>query len=63
VSKKFKTWDEYPVGTKAYAIMGGHWIKVKCGGWKWCTGDTFPTPGGDWCRIEEPSTIDKEAKS
>lgn len=39
--------EKYPLGTKAEAIGGGYWIKVK-DGWKWCTGDTFPRPGGDW---------------
>ncbi len=38
---------EMPMGTKAKAIGGGHWIRVKTG-WKWCTGSTFPTVGGDW---------------
>lgn len=41
-----KNWSEYPIGTKAAALMGGHWIKTSRG-WKWCTGSTFPTPGGD----------------
>lgn len=36
-----------PIGTKAPAIMGGHWIKT-AGGWKWFCGSTFPRPGGDW---------------
>lgn len=39
--------SEYPVGTKAKAIGGGYWIKNKFG-WKWFTGSTFPSPGGDW---------------
>ena len=39
-------WSEYPIGTKAHAIMGGYWLKTSKG-WKWCSGDTFPTPGGD----------------
>ena len=39
--------QEAPIGTRALAINGGHWVKTKRG-WKWCTGDTFPTPGGDW---------------
>lgn len=43
---KSQHWDEYPIGTKAQAIGGGHWIKNESG-WKWCTGSTFPTPGGD----------------
>jgi len=36
-----------PIGTKAPSINGGHWVKVERG-WKWCTGSTFPRPGGDW---------------
>lgn len=38
---------QVPIGTKAPAIGGGHWVKV-AGGWKWHNGDTFPQPGGDW---------------
>jgi len=41
-----KPWSEYPIGTKANAVMGGYWIKTERG-WKWCTGSTFPRPGGD----------------
>jgi hypothetical protein len=48
-----RKWDEYPIGTKAHAAMGGHWEKVE-NGWKWCTGSTFPTPGGDVVRVELP---------
>jgi hypothetical protein len=44
--KKDREWRDYPIGTKAHAINGGYWIRVK-NGWKWCSGDTFPTPGGD----------------
>lgn len=36
-----------PLGTKAPAIGGGHWVKVATG-WRWWCGDTFPRPGGDW---------------
>lgn len=46
-------WNNYPIGTKAYSSVGGYWIKV-ANGWKWCTGATFPTPGGDVTRIELP---------
>lgn len=44
-----KDWGDYPIGTRAYATMGGYWEKVggPHSGWKWCTGATFPTPGGD----------------
>jgi hypothetical protein len=42
------TLDSAPIGTKAPAIMGGHWVKVRENGWQWCTGATFPRPGGDW---------------
>lgn len=41
------TIDMAPLGTKAPAIGGGHWLKTERG-WKWCTGATFPAPGGDW---------------
>lgn len=40
-----------PIGTKAPAIMGGHWYRT-ARGWKWNgpdgSGGTFPRPGGDW---------------
>ncbi len=40
-----------PIGTKAAAIMGGCWTKVKHG-WKWGKldggGGVYPSPGGDW---------------
>lgn len=38
-----------PIGTKAPAIDGGHWIKVK-GGWKWFAprGGVYPRSGADW---------------
>jgi len=41
------TLENAPIGTKAPAINGGHWERVEHG-WKWCTGSTFPRPGGDW---------------
>lgn len=41
------TLDNAPLGTKAPAFNGGHWVRVEHG-WKWCTGSTFPRPGGDW---------------
>jgi hypothetical protein len=41
-----REWCEYPIGTKAHAFNGGHWVRVTLG-WKWCTGATFPTPGCD----------------
>lgn len=44
--KKDKSWRDYPIGTKAFASGGGYWVRVERG-WKWCTGDTFPQPGGD----------------
>jgi len=48
-------WDRYPIGTKAFACGGGHWTRVKRG-WKWCTGATFPRPGGDATgRVELPN--------
>jgi hypothetical protein len=49
------SWDQYPLGTKAHAVGGGCWERVERG-WKWCTGATFPTPGGDAFRVELPSS-------
>ena len=43
-----RPWWDYPLGTKAYSVTGGYWERVN-EGWKWCTGATFPTPGGDAC--------------
>ena len=48
-----KPWGAYPTGTRVYAVNGGFWEKNKRG-WKWCSGSTFPTPGGDWQYIIEP---------
>jgi hypothetical protein len=42
-----RTLENAPLGTRAPAIGGGHWIKVERG-WKWHAGSTFPRPGGDW---------------
>lgn len=44
--QKDRDWADYPIGTKAKALMGGYWIKTDLG-WKWYCGATFPTPGGD----------------
>lgn len=41
------TLENAPIGTKAPAITGGYWERTNSG-WKWCTGSTFPSPGGDW---------------
>lgn len=49
-----KPWSEYPIGTKAHAVMGGHWIKTERG-WKWHCGDTFPSPGADAFWVSLPS--------
>ena len=49
-----RPWGEYPVGTKAHAIMGGYWQKNDKGWWKWCTGSTFPNPGGDALSVTLP---------
>lgn len=49
-----------PIGTKAPAVMGGHWVKVELG-WKWFCGDTFPRPGGDWNgKLIEPGQSDSQ---
>ncbi len=57
-----KNWDEYPLGTKAHAVMGGYWERVEAG-WKWCTGSTFPRPGADVSWVEEPSSPTTEGKA
>ena len=49
-----RPWYEYPIGTIAHACMGGHWTKT-INGWKWCSGATFPTPGGDTIAITLPN--------
>lgn len=41
-----RAWKDYPIGTKAHALGGGHWTKTERG-WKWIGGDTFPTPSID----------------
>lgn len=48
-----RPWAAYPVGTKAHASTGGHWIKTERG-WKWCTGATFGTPGADAIAVTLP---------
>jgi len=49
-----RPWEDYPIGTKALAVGGGHWTKTDRG-WKWCTGATFGTPGGDAVCVQLPS--------
>jgi hypothetical protein len=39
-------WEEYPVGTKAMALMGGYWTRIERG-WQWMGGSIFPRPGAD----------------
>jgi len=48
-----KPWSAYPLGTKVYAVMGGYWERTGRG-YKWCAGNTFSTPGGDWSYIVDP---------
>ena len=48
-----RDWSDYPIGTKAYSYQCGHWVKT-ARGWKWSTGSTFPTPGGDARWVELP---------
>jgi len=52
-AKVLKNWSSYPVGTRAYAIGGGYWLKVFTG-WKWNGGATFPKPGGDVSHVQLP---------
>jgi len=53
-----RPWDLYPVGTKAHAVTGSHWVRTERG-WQTLGGDTFPTPGGDACGacIELPEGV------
>ena len=44
--RKDRPWSEYPIGTRAYSVGGGYWIRVEKG-WKWFVGGIYPTPGGD----------------
>lgn len=48
--KADKSISEYPIGTKFKSIYGGYWIKTERG-YKWCTGVTFPTVGGDYAGL------------
>ena len=48
-----RKWSEYPIGTKAYSVLGGYWIKNPKG-WTWFNGSTFPTPGADAISVELP---------
>jgi hypothetical protein len=55
-----KPWREYPVGTKAReSWTGGYWTKTNMG-WKWQTGNTFPTPeASDQVSLPVENDIDK----
>ena len=53
--RKDRPWSEYPIGTKAHSISGGHWTKTNRG-WKRCSGSTFPTPGGDAVDVTLPAS-------
>lgn len=46
---------DYPLGTRALSIDGGHWTRVE-GGWKWHLGDVFPSLGADAYKIEIPAS-------
>lgn len=54
-----RPWSEYPVGTRALALMGGYWTKEGPSRWRWmggsrCPGSAFPTPGGDAFDVRLP---------
>lgn len=55
-----RPWAEYPIGTRAISVYGGFWEKTESD-WKWCCGDTFPTPGGDAIAVILP--INEENKN
>lgn len=44
---------DYPIGTKVFSCIGGHWTRVETG-WKALSGDVFPRPGGDAFEVELP---------
>ena len=48
--RRSRQWSDYPIGSIATSITGGHWFCTEHG-WKWNgpdgTGGTFPTPGAD----------------
>lgn len=46
--KAIKPINDYPIGTKYPSLNGGYWIKTGSNHFKWCTGSTFPSVGGDW---------------
>lgn len=48
-----RKWSDYPIGTKAHAVIGGYWVKT-IRGWQWLNGKTFPTPGGDAIGVSFP---------
>lgn len=50
-----KQWREYPAGTKAKCVTGGHWTKLKNNNWQWHAGASFPTPGGDAVEVCLPA--------
>lgn len=52
-----RPWVDYPVGTLAHSITGGHCIR-RTDGWKWWDGATFPTPGADACQVTLPTERD-----
>jgi hypothetical protein len=58
--ERLSAWDQYPLGTKVYAGQGGHWTKEPAG-WRWLSGDVFPTPGADAYRAELPASPAQEA--
>ena len=52
-------WEQYPVGTKAIASTGGYWVKEGDYQWRWCTGNVFPTPGGNVIQVNMPFIPEK----
>jgi len=56
-----REWRDYPVGTRAMAIEGGHWIKQQDGRWRWHCGNAFPTPGGTVSAVRLPGSEKEDA--
>jgi hypothetical protein len=58
MSWKGRAWSSFPHGTRAYTSNGGFWTRTNRG-WQWVGGSTFPTPGGDVVRVEEPHEAER----
>lgn len=50
-----RPWEDYPVGTKAFGCLGGHWVK-RANGWQYNgRHGTFSRPPAEACCVELPN--------